>query len=382
MEKNIAILGVTGSIGSQTLEVVDQFPDTLNVEIIVAHQSVDKLITIAKKYRPKFCVIADESKYSTLHDALHPEGITCMSGTQAIADLMALPELDIVVAAIVGFAGITSTYNAVAHGKTVALANKETLVVAGDLIMAKAQETGAKVIPVDSEHSAIFQCLQGESTEELTRVILTASGGPFRTHSKDDLKRVTKKQALKHPNWDMGAKISIDSATMMNKGLEMIEAKWLFDLTPDQIDVVVHPQSIVHSFVEFDDGSLKAQCGLPDMRLAIQYALFYPSRKDNSFERYDFTKYPSWTFEEPRWTDFSALLLAKDALARGGSSPCVLNAANEVAVDLFLSEKVGFTDIPKVIEHTVTNFNPSKALSVEEYLETDNEARKIALQYS
>ncbi len=382
MKKNIAILGATGSIGMQALEVASEHADLLEVSVLTANTNVAKLTALALKYKPKFCIIADESKYKELHDALHPEGITCMSGIEAIRDIVALEEIDIVLAAIVGFAGVSSTYNAVAHGKSVALANKESLVVAGDLIMAKAKETGAQIIPVDSEHSAIYQCLQGEEQDQVARIILTASGGPFRQTPAEELKNVTKEKALKHPNWEMGAKITIDSATMMNKGLEMIEAKWLFDLRPEQIDVIVHPQSIAHSFVEFVDGSIKAQCGIPDMKLPIQYALLYPTRNPNNFPKFSFADYPSWTFEEPRWNDFRALALAKDAMDFGGTQPCILNAANEVAVDKFLDEKLGFTEIPDVIEHTVTNYNPSSALSVEEYLETDTEARKIALQYN
>ncbi len=382
MKKRLAILGATGSIGTQALEVYSQHTDQLELTALSANTSVAKLCALALQYKPKFCIIADESKYPEMHDRLHPEGITCLSGVEAIREIAGHDEVDLVLAAIVGFAGVSSTYNAVSHGKTVALANKESLVVAGDLIMAKAKETGAQIIPVDSEHSAIFQCLQGEQAKHISRIILTASGGPFRETPTEELKKVTKAQALKHPNWDMGAKISVDSATMMNKGLEMIEAKWLFDLEPEQIDIIVHPQSIAHSFVEFEDGSIKAQCGLPDMKVPIQYALLYPNRAANDFPKFSFADYTTWTFEQPRWQDFECLQIAKNALEFGGTDPCVVNAANEVAVAQFLDDNLGFTEIPKLIDYTTSNYNPTYALSIEEYLETDTEARKIALQYN
>ncbi len=379
--KKIAVLGSTGSIGTQCLEIVEAFPEKLDAFVLTAHSNVDLLTRQALKFQPRFAIIAMEEKYEELKNNLSGQDITVLAGPSAIRDIVSLEEIDIVLAAIVGAAGIESTYQAIEHGKKIALANKESLVVAGDILMAKAEEKNVEIVPVDSEHSAIFQCLVGESREELDKIVLTASGGPFRTWKSEDIQKATRKEALQHPNWDMGAKISVDSASMMNKGLEMIEARWLFGLRPEQIDVVVHPQSIVHSFVQFVDTSMKAQCGRPDMKVPIQYALFYPDRMPSEWSDLDVSKSSPWTFEQARWEDFPCLGLARDMMAEGGIYPAVLNAANEIAVQLFLEDKIPFMEIPIIIRKTLENFTPRQAFSVEEYLETDQEARKIALGF-
>ncbi|MGZ3904814.1 MAG: 1-deoxy-D-xylulose-5-phosphate reductoisomerase, partial [Bacteroidia bacterium] len=344
-KKNIAILGSTGSIGTQALEVIKANPTHFCAEVLVANGNADLLIKQALEFQPNCVVIADESKYKQVKDALASHEIKVFAGSKSVEQVVEMETVDIVLTAMVGFAGLPSTIHAIKHKKPIALANKETLVVAGELITKLAMENGVNIYPVDSEHSAIFQCLAGEFENPIEKLILTASGGPFRGKKKDDLAGITRDQALKHPNWSMGAKITIDSATLMNKGLEVIEAKWLFNVKAAQIEVVVHPQSIIHSMVQFTDGSIKAQLGLPDMKLPIHYAFGYPDRIKTNFERFDFTKYPSFTFEKPDTETFANLALAYEALDKGGLMPCVLNAANEIAVDAFLNEKISFLQI-------------------------------------
>ncbi len=375
--KNIAILGSTGSIGTQALEVISLHPDRFKVSLLTAQTNVELLISQAKIFKPECVVIADESKYQELKNALAGEPIKISAGKEALCESV-INDCDMVLTALVGFAGLAPTIAAIKAGKTIALANKETLVVAGDLITRLAKENKVKILPVDSEHSAIFQCLSGEEQNPIEKIYLTASGGPFRGKSIDYLQSVTKDQALKHPNWTMGAKITIDSATLMNKGLEVIEAKWLFDLQPEQIDVIVHPQSIIHSMVQFKDGSIKAQMGLPDMKLPIQYALGYPDRINNSFKRFDFLKYPQFTFEKPDEKTFRNLALAFIALEKGGNMPCIINAANEVVVDCFLNEKIGFLQMSEVIETCMNKIEYMKNPSLEDYLETDKQTRVFA----
>lgn len=362
--KRIAILGSTGSIGKQALEVVDQLPDRLEVTVLTARSSVDLLIEQARRYRPRAVVITDERHYERLRSGLDGLGIDCMAGEEALAEVVELSEIDMVLTALVGFAGLKPTVRAIAGGKDIALANKETLVVAGEYISRLAQQHQVSIIPVDSEHSALFQCLVGENPAEIEKIYLTASGGPFRGYGMDKLRNVTRAQALKHPNWEMGAKITIDSASMMNKGLEVIEAKWLFNLREDQIDVVVHPQSIIHSMVQFCDGSIKAQLGLPDMRLPIQYALTYPDRLANTFPRMNFLEWSSLTFEDVDKTVFKNLALAYKAMELGGNAPCILNAANEITNYWFRQERIGFVEIAEWNEsamETVT-YSPNPAL--------------------
>ncbi|MGE0569110.1 MAG: 1-deoxy-D-xylulose-5-phosphate reductoisomerase [Bacteroidia bacterium] len=380
-KKRIAVLGSTGSIGKQALEVVDAIPDQLEVEVLAANNNVDLLIEQAKKYKPNAVVIVNESKFKEVSLALENEDIKVFAGSKSLIQIVEMETIDVVLAAIVGFAGLESTLNAIKHKKPIALANKETLVVAGDLVTRTAFENGVNIYPVDSEHSAIFQCLAGEFENPIEKIILTASGGPFRGMSKSELENVTKAQALKHPNWSMGSKITIDSATMMNKGLEVIEAKWLFNLRPNQIDVIVHPQSIVHSLVQFQDGSIKAQLGLPDMKLPIQYALTYPARIQNQFKRFDFTDYAQFNFEKVDTDTFRCLKLAFDALNEGDNMPCVLNAANEIAVDAFLNDKIAFHQIPDIVERTLNKVSKSKCLSLEDYLNSDDNSRKVALSF-
>ena len=376
--KRIAIFGSTGSIGKQALEVIALNLDKFSVEILTANSNADVLIEQALQYNPNMVVITDDSKYNQVKQALHNTDIKVFAGEQALNDVASLDCYDLMLAAIVGYAGLKPTLNAINAGKTIALANKETLVVAGDIVMRTALEKRVPVIPVDSEHSAIFQCLVGEMRNPIEKVILTASGGPFIGKKPNYLQNVKREHALQHPNWSMGAKISIDSATLMNKGLEMIEAKWLFNLNPDQIEIVVHPQSIIHSMVQFEDGSIKAQMGLPDMKLPIQYALSFPKRIQNSFPRLEFKKLRELTFEEPDYRTFRNLSIAIEALNKGGNLPCVMNAANEIAVYAFLCNRIGFLDMTDVIEQTMQKVSFIQKPSLEEYFESDGEARSYA----
>jgi len=376
-KRGIAILGSTGSIGTQALEVIDSQPDQFSVEVLTAGSNADLLIAQALKFKPNAVVIGDESKYSAVSDALWDEGIKVFAGAEALEQVVEMESVDVALTALVGFAGLKPTMKAIAAGKQIALANKETLVVAGELVTKAAREAGVNIYPVDSEHSAIFQCLAGEFHNPIEKIYLTASGGPFRGKKRSDLADVTKAQALKHPNWEMGAKITIDSATLMNKGLEVIEAKWLFALQPEQIDVIVHPQSIIHSIVQFTDGSMKAQMGLPDMKLPIQYALAYPNRLSSNFPRFNFLDYPSLTFEQPDMETFGNLGLAFKAMQRGGNMPCIMNAANEIAVAAFLNDKIKFLQIYEVIEQSMENAALIEHPSLEQYIETDNEARAL-----
>lgn len=376
--KRIAILGSTGSIGTQALEVIAAHPERFQVEVLSAHSNVDLLIGQALQFKPNAVVLTTDRHFEKAKTALGPAGIKVFLGADALSDVVRWDTVDVVLGAIVGFAGLKSIYAAVDAGKHVALANKETLVVAGDLVMKRAGETGARIVPVDSEHSAIYQCLVGEYHESIEKVILTASGGPFRGKKPNFLVNVKASHALQHPNWTMGAKITIDSATLMNKGLEMIEAKWLFELKNEQIDVIVHPQSAVHSFVQFTDGSLKAQIGIPDMKLPIQYAMAYPQRLPNAFKRYDFKEFAKLSFEEPDYKTFRNLALAKDAMYKGGNMPCVLNAANEVTVHAFLHNKVNFLEMSEIIEKTMGKIDFIAQPDMEAYEHTDFEARKYA----
>jgi 1-deoxy-D-xylulose-5-phosphate reductoisomerase len=373
--KRVAILGSTGSIGTQTLEVIRQHPDKFTVEVLTAQNSCDLLIAQALEFQPNAVVIGNEEKYQKVKDALLPHDIKVFAGQKAIAQIVEMETIDVVLTALVGYSGLIPTVNAIKAGKPIALANKETLVVAGELITKLAKENAVNLYPVDSEHSAIFQCLVGEFHNPIEKIILTASGGPFRGRDRAFLETVTREQALKHPNWEMGAKITIDSASLMNKGLEVIEAKWLFGLKTEQIEVVVHPQSIVHSLVQFEDGSIKAQLGLPDMRIPIQFALSYPHRFKSDFERFDFMKYPQLTFEQPDLKTFRNLQLAFDALAQGGNAPCVLNAANEVVVAAFLRDEVGFLEMPDLIERVLGDVAFIAHPNLDDYMETDRVAR-------
>ncbi len=377
-QKRIAIFGSTGSIGTQALDVIAANPDIFSAEILTAQTNDELLIKQALRFTPNIIVIGDEKKYIGVKEALANTGIKVFAGEKALEEVAALDCYDMMLAAIVGYAGLKPTLQAIELGKPVALANKETLVVAGEIIMHRAMEKRIPIIPVDSEHSAIFQCLVGEGRNKIEKVILTASGGPFLGKKPNFLVNVKKDHALQHPNWSMGAKITIDSATLMNKGLEMIEAKWLFNLTPDQIQVVVHPQSIIHSMVQFDDGSIKAQMGLPDMKLPIQYALAFPQRLPNDFPRYDFKKPNTLSFEEPDIKTFRNLALAMDAMRRGGNMPCILNAANEIAVYAFLKNRIGFLDMTEVVEQTMNKISFLEKPTLEQYFETDGEARNFA----
>lgn len=378
MSKHIAILGSTGSIGTQTLEVVEANPEEFVVDVITANNQVELLIEQAKKFKPDVVVIACEEKYPQLLEALKDEPIKVYAGHDAIAQVVQMNAIDVVVTAMVGYSGLLPTINAIKAGKNIALANKETLVVAGDIIQKLALEFGVNIYPVDSEHSAIFQCLLGEFDNPIEKIYLTASGGPFRGKDKKFLENVTAKQALKHPNWDMGAKITIDSASMMNKGFEAIEAKWLFDLHPNQVDVIIHHQSIVHSIVQFQDGSMKAQMGLPDMKLPIQFALTYPNRLKTDFPRFNFLDYPELNFAPADSENFRNLALAYEAMNKGGNLPCVINAANEVVVDAFLKDKIGFLQMSDVIEECMNKASFVLKPTYEDYVFTDSEARKIA----
>ncbi len=378
MRKNIAILGSTGSIGKQALEVIDQFPEQFGVEVLTAQSQANLLIEQAIQYKPNAVVIGHDHHYQKVFDALDPYGIKVYAGEGSIGQVVTMDPIHIVLVALVGFAGLSPTIEAIKAGKQIALANKECLVVAGELITRLALQHKSHIIPVDSEHSAIFQCLTGEPPEAIEKIILTASGGPFRNMTREELKHVTRDDALNHPNWDMGDKITIDSATMMNKGLEVIEAKWLFGLTPDRIEVVIHPQSILHSIVQFVDGSMKAQMSLPDMRIPIQYALTYPDRLKANYPRFSFNDFKELSFESPDIEKFRNLALAFEALDRGGNIPCVLNAANEVAVHAFLGHGIGFNDIAVINEKCLNEIAFIPDPSLEDYLETDKITRELA----
>ncbi len=380
-KKRLAILGATGSIGTQALEVVAAHPHLFAVEVLTAHSNATLLIEQAIEYKPNAVVITDESKYLQVKEALSSYPIKIFAGSAALLQVIAWESIDLVLGAIVGFAGLESILAAIEAGKTIALANKETLVVAGELVMARAAEKNVRIIPVDSEHSAIFQCLAGEYQGTIDKVILTASGGPFLGRKPNYLVNVKASHALQHPNWTMGAKISIDSATLMNKGLEVIEAKWLFGLKNEQIEVIVHPQSIIHSLVQFTDGSLKAQLGLPDMKLPIQYALSYPGRIPNNFKKFDFKDYDKFTFEAADHKTFRNLALAKEALYKGGNAPCVLNAANEMVVDAFLHNKVGFLEMSEMIEKTMERVTFIEHPTLDDYRQTDADARKYTTEF-
>jgi 1-deoxy-D-xylulose-5-phosphate reductoisomerase len=377
-QKRIAIFGSTGSIGTQALEVLAANPDKFTAEILTAQSNETLLIEQAIKFKPNIVVIGDDKKYQKVKDALSSTDVKVFAGENSLEEVASMDCYDLMLAAIVGYAGLKPTLKALENGKPVALANKETLVVAGDIVMRKAMEMRAPVIPVDSEHSAIFQCLVGETRNKIEKVILTASGGPFRGKKPNFLVNVKRDHALQHPNWTMGAKITIDSATLMNKGLEMIEAKWLFNLKPEQIQVIVHPQSIIHSMVQFEDGSIKSQMGLPDMRLPIQYALAFPQRLPNDFPRFSFKSVQNLTFEEPDLKTFRNLALAMEALNKGGNMPSILNAANEIAVYAFLKNRIGFLDMTEVVEQTMSKVTFIENPTLEEYFESDGEARSFA----
>jgi len=377
-KRQIAILGSTGSIGTQALDVIRKHADLFEAYALTANKNVELLIEQAKEFLPEMVVIADKQKYPRLKEALTHLPIKVWAGEDALSQVVQADPVQMVLTAMVGYSGLKPTLSAIRAGKAIALANKETLVVAGDLVTRLASENQVPILPVDSEHSAIFQCLAGESGNPIEKIILTASGGPFRTFSMEQLKQVTSKEALKHPNWNMGAKITIDSATLMNKGFEMIEAKWLFGVTTGQIQIVVHPQSIIHSMVQFRDSSIKAQMGLPDMRLPIQYALAYPKRINSDFERIDFNQFQSLTFEEPDKNRFRCLELAYRAVQRGGNMPCILNAANEIVVAAFLQDEIGFPAMSDIIEQTMEEVPFVAAPALEDYIQTDAEARRRA----
>ena len=377
-KKGVAILGSTGSIGTQALEVLEVYPELFDLQLLTANRNADLLIEQALKFKPNSVVIADEGQYEKVKEALWSADIHVYAGSEAICQTVEAAEIDVVLTAMVGYAGLKPTLSAIRAKKSIALANKETLVVAGELITKEAYENGVNIYPVDSEHSAIFQCLTGEFHNKIEKIYLTASGGPFRGFSAEELTKVTKAQALKHPNWDMGAKITIDSASMMNKGLEVIEAKWLFNLKPEQIDVIVHPQSIVHSLVQFEDGSMKAQMGLPDMKLPIQYALTYPNRLKTDFPRFNFMDYPELTFEKANTKVFTNLQLAFDALKSQGTAACTLNAANEESVKAFLDDRISFVDIAKINEKVLSKVTNILKPSFEDYVSIDTESRRIA----
>lgn len=376
--KRIAIFGSTGSIGTQTLEVIEQHPDLFSVEVLTANKNDQLLIEQALKYQPNVVVIGSLEKYDVVKEALANTDIKVFAGDDALEEVAAMDIYDMMLAAIVGFAGLKPTLRAIENKKAIALANKETLVVAGDIVMDMAIENRVPIIPVDSEHSAIFQCLVGETRNKIEKILLTASGGPFLGRKPNFLVNVKREHALQHPNWEMGAKISIDSATLMNKGLEMIEAKWLFSLKPEQIEVVIHPQSAIHSMVQFEDGSIKGQIGLPDMRLPIQYALGFPNRIQNEYPRFNFKKIRSLTFEEPDIKTFRNLGLAMHALNTGGNLPCVLNAANEIAVYAFLRNRIGFLEMSDLIERVMNDVAFIENPTLDDYLESDAEARTLA----
>lgn len=379
-KKGVAILGSTGSIGTQTLEVLEAYPDHFDLQVITANGNADLLIQQAIKHKPNTVVIANESKYDQVKDALWELDIHVYTGEQALEQVVQSNEVDIVVTALVGYAGLKPTLSAINAKKNIALANKETLVVAGELVTQEAKKNGVNIYPVDSEHSAIFQCLVGEFQNPIEKIYLTASGGPFRGKKLEELSAVTREQALNHPNWEMGAKITIDSATMMNKGFEVIEAKWLFGLKREQIDVIVHPQSIVHSIVQFRDGSMKAQMGLPDMKLPIQFALTYPERLPTNYPRFDFLDHPSLTFEKPDLETFSNLRLAFEAMEKGKTVPCALNAANEIAVEAFLNDRISFLQVAEINERTMNEVRVVSQPSLEDYVAINDEARAYAAE--
>lgn len=379
-KKGVAILGSTGSVGTQALEVIASFPDQFELVVLTANTNADLLIDQAKKFQPNTVVIGDEQRYEEVKNALWEDDIKVYTGDEALQQVVEMGEIQVVLTAIVGFAGLYPTLRAIEAGKNIALANKETLVVAGDLITRKAKEKGVSIYPVDSEHSAIFQCLAGEYHNPIDKIYLTASGGPFLGKKRNELVSVSAEEALNHPNWDMGNKITIDSATMMNKGLEVIEAYWLFGLNPEQIDVIVHPQSVVHSLVQFSDGSIKAQIGNPDMKLPIQYALTYPYRFPGERPRFDFMQYPNWTFEKPDKETFRNLQLAYDALEMGGTAPCVLNAANEETVKLFLDGKISFLQIAEINETVLRSTEIIISPDLEDYKRVDALAREKVLK--
>lgn len=374
----VAILGSTGSIGTQALEVIESYSDKFNLEVITAGKNADLLIEQALKFQPNTVVIQDVSQYEKVKDALWSQDIHVYCGDDALCQVVEAAEIDVVLTALVGYAGLKPTMHAIWAKKNIALANKETLVVAGEIVTKEAARCGVNIYPVDSEHSAIFQCLVGEFHNKIEKIYLTASGGPFRGYSLEQLQNVTKAQALKHPNWEMGAKITIDSASLMNKGLEVIEAKWLFNLRPDQIDVIVHPQSIVHSLVQFEDGSMKAQMGLPDMKLPIQFALTYPHRWPTDFPRFNFLDYPNLTFEQPNRALFKNLDLAYKAMEMGGTAACALNAANEEAVAAFLAERISFLEIAEINEKTMVGVRTVNNPTLEDYISIDKESRAFA----
>lgn len=378
MMKSIAILGSTGSIGKQALEVVHENPEAFRVEVLTAQNNAALLVDQAKKYKPNAVVIGNPDKYQEVSRALWSFDIKTYAGTESLEQVVEMNSIDVVLVALVGFAGLMPSLNALKRRKPLAIANKESLVVAGDLVTQAAKQNQVPLLPVDSEHSAIFQCLAGEYHNPVEKIYLTASGGPFHFYSKAEMKNVTRKQALTHPNWNMGDKITIDSATMMNKGLEVIEARWLFDLKPEQIDIIVHPQSVIHSMVQFTDGSMKAQMGLPDMKIPIQYAFTFPERLSNSFQRFNFTDYPTLTFQKPDFDKFAGLSLSYEALRKGGNMPCVLNAANETAVKAFLEGKIGFLDVYKIIEQSMQKVHFIAEPQIDEYCLTDKETRKVA----
>ena len=374
-KKRIAVVGSTGSIGTQALEVIRENRQSFAAEVLVGNSNSQLLIQQALEFNPNAVVIADEKKYKEVKDALWDKDIKVFAGQKSVEQIVEMESVDLVLASIVGYAGLASTLNAIRHHKQIALANKETLVVAGELVTKEAMQNGVNIYPVDSEHSAIFQCLSGEFQNKIEKIYLTASGGPFRGKNREFLRSVKKEQALKHPNWSMGAKITIDSSTLMNKGLEVIEAKWLFGLKPEQIDVIVHPQSIVHSIVQFEDGSMKAQMGLPDMKLPIQYAFSYPDRLKNNFPRFNFVDYPSLTFEKPDKETFHCLQLAYQAMKKGGNAACLLNAANEIAVDAFLQDKISFLQIAEMVENCMNGIQFIEFPSLSDFIESDKEAR-------
>jgi len=377
MKKRIAILGSTGSIGTQSLEVIDQNPEKFEVEVLTANNNVDLLVKQAKRYHPNAVVIANEEKYNLVIEALGKEPIKVYSGTEAMNQVVQMDSIDLVLTAMVGYSGLIPTYHAVKAGKNIALANKETLVVAGEIITKLAHEKKVEILPVDSEHSAIFQCLVGEFMNPIEKIYLTCSGGPFRGKSETELRNVTVEHALAHPNWDMGAKITIDSATLINKGFEMIEAHWLFGLPTSKIEVIVHPQSIIHSVVQFEDGSMKAQMGLPDMKLPIQYAMGFPNRLKNDFPRFNFLDYPTLDFEPPNTKIFRNLALSFEAMNLGGNVPCILNAANEVVVEAFLNGKIDFLKMSDVIEKTMQKVSFIKNPLLDELIQTNAETRTV-----
>ncbi len=377
-KKRIAILGSTGSIGTQALKVLEQYPEYFDIRILSAHSNVDLLAGQASRYAPASVVICNETRYERLRDELSQTSVKIYSGVNTLAEIVQSDEIDLVLVSLVGYAGLLPTISAIKSGKEIALANKETLVVAGDLVRSLSRRHRVPIYPVDSEHSAIYQCLIGEKNNKVEKIYLTASGGPFRGFSSEQLKDVTKEQALKHPNWSMGNKITIDSASLMNKGLEVIEARWLFDLDPRQIDVIIHPQSIIHSIVQFEDGSMKAQMGLPDMKLPILYALTTPNRLKTNFKRFTFDNFTELTFEKPDSKRFPNLFLAYESLKSGGNMPCILNAANEVAVEAFLEDKIGFLEMSNIIEQTMNKISYIRSPKLEDYMNTDEEARVLA----